>query len=334
MPFFNWSRTASSNGTADPTAPFPEGMAPSAYNDSARGLMAGLADWRDDMAGAIVTTGTNSAYLVSSFSGFDTTTHLDGQVVAFSPHTGNVDTVTLSVDSLGAFPLRASPGVELVAGTLIQGTPYAALFNKTNGEFYLKGAGAGNPYNVPLLAGLEFWDTIAPNSRFIFPQGQAISRTVYATAFGRWGTTYGAGDGSTTFNVPDKRGRVSACYDPGNATGRLTAVVNGAALGSAGGEQIHTLAAAEIPSINSLNSNVPSYSLQSGTTTIGSGGINANAPNSTALNGSGSGLESFAVSGTVTLTAGTINSISNNTGGAAHNNVQPTIVCNSIIRIL
>ena len=42
----------------------------------------------------------------------------------------------------------------------------------------------------------------------IWLEGQAISRTTYSTLFGIYGTTYGAGDGSTTFNLPDCRNRV------------------------------------------------------------------------------------------------------------------------------
>jgi hypothetical protein len=40
------------------------------------------------------------------------------------------------------------------------------------------------------------------------PAGSAVSRTTYATLFGVIGTNYGAGDGSTTFNLPDLVGRV------------------------------------------------------------------------------------------------------------------------------
>jgi len=47
MPFWKWSRTASSNATADNTVNWAEGMAPSAVNDSARAMMARLAEWRD-----------------------------------------------------------------------------------------------------------------------------------------------------------------------------------------------------------------------------------------------------------------------------------------------
>ena len=43
--------------------------------------------------------------------------------------------------------------------------------------------------------------------------GQALSRERYAELYALWGTTFGAGDGSTTFNVPDLRGRVLAGKD-------------------------------------------------------------------------------------------------------------------------
>lgn len=44
--------------------------------------------------------------------------------------------------------------------------------------------------------------------KWLFCQGQAVSRTTYAKLFAAIGTTYGAGDGSTTFNVPDFRDRM------------------------------------------------------------------------------------------------------------------------------
>src|SRR6185312_9570157 len=123
MAWFNWSQTASSNATADPTINWAEGQAPSSVNDSARAMMAATAKYRDDITGSIVTGGTSTAYTVTSNSGFDTLIHLNGQIIAFSPHTTNGATVTLNVDSLGAKPLRAQPSVELQGGVLIQGTP-------------------------------------------------------------------------------------------------------------------------------------------------------------------------------------------------------------------
>ena len=185
MTLYKWSQTASADATADSTINWAEGQAPSSVNDSARAMMAATAKYRDDIAGAIVTTGTSTAYAVSSYQVFDTLAYLAGQTIAFTPHTTNAATVTLNVGLLGAMPLRSAPGVELLAGTIIQGTPYVAVYNNSDAAFYLQGL-FGNPYNVPLLGGMDFWDTIAPNSSFIFPAGQAISRTTYSAAFARW----------------------------------------------------------------------------------------------------------------------------------------------------
>lgn len=59
--------------------------------------------------------------------------------------------------------------------------------------------------------------------------GQAVSRTTYAGLFSAIGTTFGVGDGSTTFNVPDLRGRVAAGEDDmgGTAANRLNVALTG-----------------------------------------------------------------------------------------------------------
>lgn len=72
--------------------------------------------------------------------------------------------------------------------------------------------------------------------------GQAVSRTTYAAAFAVMGTTWGAGDSSTTFNLPDLRGRTLAGIDNmgGSAANRVTSGVSGISgvtLGAAGGDQ-------------------------------------------------------------------------------------------------
>jgi microcystin-dependent protein len=50
-------------------------------------------------------------------------------------------------------------------------------------------------------------------SGFFYCNGQAVSRTTYSVLFGRIGTTFGVGDGSTTFNVPDFRGEFIRGWD-------------------------------------------------------------------------------------------------------------------------
>jgi microcystin-dependent protein len=346
MPWFFWSRTASSNATSDPNIGWAEGQAPSTINDSARAMMSETAKYRDDIAGAIVTTGTSTAYAVTSYSNFNQTgaglSKLDGQVIAFTPHATNGATVTLNVDSLGAKPLRSAPNTELLAGVLIQGTPYVAVYNNTDGAFYLQGF-YGNPYNIPLAGGLDYWGSTAPNSAFAFPFGQAIDRTTYAGLFALIGTTYGAGNGSTTFNLPDCRGRVVASPDNmgGSDASRLTTGnLSGVrtTLGGAGGEPAHPLSAGEIPSITSSGSGAP---LTINVTS--SNWVASNSNDSTAISAQagGSGLAVAAGSGgtiskiaSVGSATGNIASTSTNTGGATHNNMQPTILANRILRII
>jgi microcystin-dependent protein len=254
MPFYNWSTTPAGNATSDPTCPFPEGMAPSAVNDGVRGAMARLREFGNDIAGAIVTTGSATAYSVASFEGFTSLAALNGQAIAFTPHVTCGATVTLNVDGLGAQPLRSSPGVELMAGTIIQGTPYVAVYSAAAGAFTLRSF-FGNPYTIPIGAMMPFLSTTAPNSSFVLPYGQAISRTAYATLFSMVGTAFGGGDGATTFNVPDLRGRSIFGLDTmgGAASGRLTAAaggVDGTTIGASGGGQTVTLARANLPNTN------------------------------------------------------------------------------------
>lgn len=70
--------------------------------------------------------------------------------------------------------------------------------------------------------------------------GAAVSRTTYARLFAAIGTTFGSGDGSTTFNLPNLKGKVLAGYDAGQTEFN--------AIGKTGGAKTHTLTAAQMPS--------------------------------------------------------------------------------------
>jgi microcystin-dependent protein len=331
MTLYKWSQTASADATADSTINWAEGQSPSSVNDSARAMMAATAKYRDDIAGAIVTGGTSTAYTVSSYEVFDTLAHLNGQVIAFTPHATNGAAVTLNVDSLGAKPLRTSPGTELLAGTIIQGTPYAAVYNSSDAVFYLRSF-YGNPYNIPLAGGLPFFGSTAPNSSFVFPFGQAISRSTYSALFTLLSTTYGTGDGSTTFNLPDLRGRVAAGKDDmgGSAASRLTtagSAVDGATLGAVGGAQNVALITANLPPYT------PAGSITNGAISISH---NANSANSSSATGGGA----FPVPATISASISASQAASTFTGTAqggtstAVKVAQPTIICNYIMRII
>lgn len=327
MAFYNWSQTAASNGTADPSINMAEGMAPSAVNDGIRAAMSVLRKWGDDISGSIVTTGTSTAYAVTSNSVFDSLAHMNGQVIAFTPHATNGATVTLNVDGLGAKPLRAQPSVDLQSGVLVQGTPYAALYNSSDAAFYLFGIGS-NP-GIPLGTSIDYWGTTAPSSHFVLAYGQAISRTTYATLFSLFSTTYGTGDGSTTFNIPDLRGRVVAGLDNmgGSAASRLTDATSGFgdSLGEAGGAQSRTLVTANLPPYTPSGSVSTSISGQSGKTVGSSFGTVQSGNTVTAVLGGEFMNLSASSSFTGTAQGGTSTPVVT---------VQPTIVANKLLRII
>lgn len=330
LPFYNWSRTAASNATADSTVNWAEGMAPSAVNDSGRAMMASTAAFRDDIAGAITTGGTSTAYTVTSYQIFDTLAHMSGQMIAFTPHATNGATVTLNVDGLGAKPLRPAPSVELQSNVLIQGTPYVALYNNSDAVFYLHGMGS-NVYGIPLAGGMDFWGTTAPSSAFAFPTGQAISRTTYATLFSIMGTTYGSGDGSTTFNLPDKTGRASFMKE--SSATRLTSGgggINGAAMGSAGGAQTTTLSTTNLPAYTPAGAINTNFS-ETATNTLGSVARAVGGTQVSLVNGSGDIKVTDSTNVTV---ASAFTGTAQGGNSTPFTNLPPGIVCNYIIRVI
>ncbi len=189
--FYTWSRTASANASADNAVNWAEGMAPSAVNDSGRGMMASAAKWRDDTSGALVTTGSPTAYAIASYQGFDTLAHLDGQQIAFTPHVTNDATVTLTVDGLGAKPLRRAPGVELPAAMLLAGSPYVATYYNATSEFILQGFYT-LPEVIPIGGCLPYLGATVPNNNFAFPFGQIFfANGLFETVRAGWHDVWG-----------------------------------------------------------------------------------------------------------------------------------------------
>jgi microcystin-dependent protein len=160
--------------------------------------------------------------------------------------------------------------------------------------------------------------------------GQAVSRTTYARLFTICGTTYGVGDGSTTFNVPDLRGVVRAGLDNlgGSDAGRMSTYANHNTLGGIGGTQNHTLTAGQIPIIvptGIVNVSYPAHQYKryaNGSVQL-QGGINATLPTSD--------LDAN------TVPPGNVNhavAMDQIGGGQAHPNAQPTRFLTTCIQAL
>ena len=189
--------------------------------------------------------------------------------------------------------------------------------------------------------------TTAP-AGWLLANGDAVSRTTYSALLTAIGTTYGTGDGSTTFNLPDMRGRVAAGVGTGSG---LTART----LGGTVGTENETLLASQIPAHVHPNS----VGSTAGGTNQATAGVNGSLAHAHNLNesvgrmalgwaGSGGsyaggvvGNQPQAGAGLYATSSGAldhthnlfINNANNTGGGGSHNNMQPTIGINYIIKI-
>ena len=147
---------------------------------------------------------------------------------------------------------------------------------------------------------------------------RSVSRTIESGLFAAISDTYGSGDGATTFNVPDLRGRVIAGQDDmggtsaNRLTGQLAGQLNGDTLGATGGAESVTLTTGEIPAHTHTGNVDLRTNWESGTSSQ-----------------SPVGTGSARYDGTGSSPAFTTNSTG---GGAAHNNLQPTLILNYIIK--
>lgn len=162
---------------------------------------------------------------------------------------------------------------------------------------------------------------------FLACNGSAVSRTTYAELFGVIGTTYGVGDGSTTFNLPDAQGR--ALVGAGSYTDPVSGAIS-RTLGTALGAEKHQLSSAELAS-------------------HGHGVTDPGHPHGITPNGNGSGIyntlspystvqqvgfnHTFGAPGTQpTINSATTGiSVQSAGGDTSHNNMQPSLVVTKAI---
>ncbi len=118
--------------------------------------------------------------------------------------------------------------------------PTQGLMVRTAGASQQAGAPAA-AQSSPAGSIIMFAGTTEPVG-WVFCYGQAVSRTTFASLFAALSTTYGPGDGSTTFNLPDMRGRAPVGRDNmgGSTASRITAAISGitgTTLGATGGNE-------------------------------------------------------------------------------------------------
>lgn len=303
------------------------------------------------------------AAVVESIAAVPSVTYRPGVVqgVSASARTASVlldgDTSATTVQILGETPWTN-------ARVMVKFVPPSAVFLDGIISAPVLPAGTLAPYAGPITVHADA-SSATPTSNqpplgWLWCAGQAVSRTTYSALFAAIGTTYGTGDGSQTFNVPDLRGRLPIGLDNmgGSDAGRLSSSNN---LATTGGAETHTLQTTNLPSHDhSLNNHTHSLSASgsySGTTsTVGdhshqspdgasfltaSGGavIPAtgiyNANNSPGSSTQGAGSHNHTFSGSVSV-SGTSGGASGNTGsagsGTAVNHMPPFLSVHYIIK--
>ncbi len=148
---YKWSQTPATNANSD-SFTWAEGQAPSTVNDSARGMMAAIAKYRDDMSGKLVTTGTATAYALTSNQGFTSLALMDGSALSFRMNATSGAAPTLNVDSLGAKALNQATGVAVATGALISGAVYRAVYVNASNEWIVQGIAGLIPSGMTIMS--------------------------------------------------------------------------------------------------------------------------------------------------------------------------------------
>lgn len=184
---------------------------------------------------------------------------------------------------------------------------------------------------IPAGTMILFGGTSTPSGWF-WCDGSAYSRTTYAALFAAIGTTWGVGDGSTTFNVPDLRGRAPIGVGQGSGLTNRT-------LGAKLGEENHANTLAEngphthTGGLHAHTGGAHTHGERTGADLpayVGGGGGSAGVANSNNGNAttrihtdSGGAVATSSDGAVVTTSSGS---------GTAHNTMQPSLVVNYLIK--
>lgn len=149
-----------------------------------------------------VSGGTANAQTVT-VSGFAST---NGQTFYFVAGATNTGALTLSVN--GGSPISVvkttTSGTAILTGTeVVAGNVIGVTYYSTTGQFQL----VTNNVSIATPPGqLATYAMTSCPAGWLAANGSAVSRTTYSVLFSNIGSTWGNGDGSTTFNLPDLRG--------------------------------------------------------------------------------------------------------------------------------
>lgn len=193
---------------------------------------------------SVIATNDNETSHTWTPSSLIATANTGGYPVHISQGGEGISLFGVATDGLDAFEVNKKTilnnDVSISNNLDIKGS----INNQTSGIVTL-----GNVYGGPGLAGIiqMFAGSTAPIG-WLICDGSAVSRETYSILYSIIGDTYGAGDGSTTFNLPDLRGRVPVGIGTGTASDATAHT-----LGQTEGTETHTLTTAQMPSHTHYN---------------------------------------------------------------------------------
>lgn len=142
----NWSTTASSNNSASPDG-WPESMAPSGINNSARENMAAIRRLYGDWNGALTSGGSSNAYTLSPNRTI--AAYAAGINFTFLANHANTGAATLNVSSLGAKDIRDRNGTALTGAEIASGGVVEVVYDNSNGYFRATNIVANSASSTP-----------------------------------------------------------------------------------------------------------------------------------------------------------------------------------------
>jgi microcystin-dependent protein len=266
----------------------------------------------------LTTTGSANSQVLASVTPANFTLTTNYRVTLFAGFT-NTAALQLNVNGTGLKNVfrKTQLGVSLtVGGEFVALQPVTLVYDGT--EYIID----GERRVVGEIR--DFGGTTAPPGA-VLASGQAISRTTFIDLFSVLGTAYGNGDGSTTFNVPDLRGRITAGQDNmgGSAANRITVAggnFDGTVLGGSGGLQNHVQTVAELAAHNHTITDpghTHSYTLTN--------------TNNIILTASGGSTANTGASASTTGSSATGITINNNGSSSPMTILQPTTITTKII---
>lgn len=271
------------------------------------------------------------------------TAYAAGQTFQFVAEAANTDAAVINVSSVGEKAITKTGATALTAGDIANGALIQVVYDGTQfqlistsgvdvgsgiltgdntftGTNTFSGTAAvtgsltfGGGTVIP-IGTIQMYAGASEPTGWHFADGEAISRSTYAACFSAMGTTFGTGNGSTTFNLPNIKGRVPIGVGQGS-TAEGGGTGTNRTLAATGGKEAHTLTSSE--------SGLPAHNHPA--TLLGGGGANAS---------TGAGTPSMGATtsnGQISGTNIVVNNNSASNASSAHTIMNPFLALNFIV---